>query len=93
MANDSIPRPDAQFHAWRNNLVTYVNAHLADLGVAADEDGGKTAHYMLRWVATAGEKGPWSSAGSAVRTTAIAAVPRAVWSARRTLRYFAEESA
>lgn len=22
------------------------------------EDGGKTAHYMLRWVATTGEKGP-----------------------------------
>ena len=22
------------------------------------EDGGKTAHYMLRWVATSGEKGP-----------------------------------
>ena len=22
-------------------------------------DGGKTAHYMLRWVRTGGEKGPW----------------------------------
>ena len=23
-------------------------------------DAGKTAHYMLRWVSTTGEKGPWS---------------------------------
>ena len=29
------------------------------------EDGGKTAHYMLRWVATTGEKGPWSETASA----------------------------
>ncbi len=28
-------------------------------------DGGKTAHYMLRWVATTGEKGPWSETASA----------------------------
>ena len=35
MANDYIPRPDARFHAWQNNLVTYVNGHLADLGLAA----------------------------------------------------------
>ena len=34
MANDYIPRPDAQFHARRNNFVTYVNGHLADLGLA-----------------------------------------------------------
>ena len=25
------------------------------------EDGGKTANYLLRWVNTKGEKGPWSS--------------------------------
>ena len=31
----------------------------------AGEDGGKTAHYMLRWVATTGEKGPWSETASA----------------------------
>lgn len=24
------------------------------------DDGGKMAHYMLRWVGTKGEKGPWS---------------------------------
>ncbi|MCK4340422.1 MAG: hypothetical protein KAY37_01700, partial [Phycisphaerae bacterium] len=37
MANDYIPRPDAQFHAWQNNFIVYVNNHLADLGlVAAD---------------------------------------------------------
>jgi hypothetical protein len=29
------------------------------------EDGGKTAHYMLRWVSTSGEKGPWSETASA----------------------------
>ena len=28
-------------------------------------DGGQTAHYMLRWVATTGEKGPWSETASA----------------------------
>ena len=27
MANDRIPRPDAEFHAWQNNFVTYVNGH------------------------------------------------------------------
>ena len=29
------------------------------------EDGGQTAHYMLRWVGTTGEKGPWSETASA----------------------------
>jgi len=29
------------------------------------ENGGKTAHYMLRCVATTGEKGPWSETASA----------------------------
>ncbi len=28
-------------------------------------DGGKTAHYMLRWVNTNGDKGPWSETASA----------------------------
>ena len=37
MANDYIPRPDARFHAWQNNLVTYVNAHLAEMGLAAGD--------------------------------------------------------
>jgi hypothetical protein len=31
-------------------------------------DGGKTAHYMLRWVKTSGEKGPWSETVSATIT-------------------------
>lgn len=30
--------------------------------------GGKTAHYMLRWVRTGGEKGPWSETVSATIT-------------------------
>ena len=36
--------------------------YTADFGGA---DGGKTAHYMLRWVNTNGEKGPWSETASA----------------------------
>jgi len=31
-------------------------------------NGGKTAHYMLRWVKTGGEKGPWSETISATIT-------------------------
>ncbi len=111
MANDHIPRPNARFHGWQSNFVTYVNGHLADSGLAAGvmgaetcgrvawasrprscdppptgpselsllsvatrtphviayrgEDGGKTAHYMLRRVGTTGEKGPWSETASA----------------------------
>ncbi|MCC6321210.1 MAG: hypothetical protein IT438_07220 [Phycisphaerales bacterium] len=33
------------------------------------EGGGKTAVYMLRWVSTRGEKGPWSE----VTTATVAA--------------------
>lgn len=29
------------------------------------EDAGKQAHYVLRWVSTSGEKGPWSATESA----------------------------
>ena len=28
-------------------------------------DGGKTAHYMVRWLSTRGEAGPWSETASA----------------------------
>jgi hypothetical protein len=31
----------------------------------AGADGGKIAHYMLRWVSTNGDKGPWSETVSA----------------------------
>ncbi|MBN1392611.1 MAG: hypothetical protein JW947_07390 [Sedimentisphaerales bacterium] len=31
-------------------------------------NGGKTAHYMLRWVKTGGERGPWSETISATIT-------------------------
>ena len=31
----------------------------------AGADGGKTAHYMLRWESTRGEPGPWSDTASA----------------------------
>ncbi len=37
MANDYIPRPDARFHAWQNNFITYVNRHLADSWLAGDD--------------------------------------------------------
>jgi hypothetical protein len=30
------------------------------------EDGGKVAHYMLRWVSAHGDKGPWSETVSAM---------------------------
>ena len=39
MANDHIPRPDAQFRAWQANLVTYGNGHLADSGLVGRRDG------------------------------------------------------
>jgi hypothetical protein len=32
------------------------------------EDGGKTAHYMLRWVRRNGDKGPWSETVGATIT-------------------------
>jgi len=41
MANDYIPRPDARFHAWQSSFVTYVNGHLAGLGLAADVMGAE----------------------------------------------------
>ena len=28
-------------------------------------DGGKTAHYMVRWLSTRGDAGPWSETASA----------------------------
>lgn len=31
-------------------------------------DAGKTAHYMLRWISTRGEQGPWSQTVSATIT-------------------------
>ncbi len=31
-------------------------------------DGGKTAHYMLRWIKSNGNKGPWSETISATIT-------------------------
>ena len=34
----------------------------------AGGDGGKMAHYMLRWVKTGGQKGPWSETISATIT-------------------------
>ncbi|MCK4660107.1 MAG: hypothetical protein KAV82_11350 [Phycisphaerae bacterium] len=36
------------------------------------EDGGKTAHYILRWVATTGEKGPPAIDGPLRTKSAVA---------------------
>jgi hypothetical protein len=33
-----------------------------------ETDAGKMAHYMLRWVANSGEKGPWSETAAATIT-------------------------
>jgi hypothetical protein len=33
--------------------------------VYSGAEGGKTAHYLLRWVSTQGDKGPWSEVVSA----------------------------
>ena len=42
-----------------------VNSRTPYLVDYPGEDGGKTAHYMLRRVATTGEKGPWSETARA----------------------------
>lgn len=34
---DYIPAGDAQFHAWQNNFIVYVNNHLIDLGLVAGD--------------------------------------------------------
>ena len=48
MANDYIPRPDARFHAWRNNFVTYVNGHPTDLGLAAGVMGRACSTLFIK---------------------------------------------
>lgn len=37
MANDYIPRGDAEFNGWLSNFVTYANANLAALGLVAGD--------------------------------------------------------
>jgi hypothetical protein len=36
MALDYIPSSDAYFDVWQQNFYSYINAHLAELGLAAD---------------------------------------------------------
>ena len=36
----------------------HLDAALADLRLAAD--AGKSVYYLLRWVSTKGQPGPWS---------------------------------
>jgi hypothetical protein len=42
-----------------------VDIRTPHLGSFAGADAGKAAHYMLRWISTTGEKGPWSETASA----------------------------
>jgi hypothetical protein len=35
MSTDFLPSPDADFDIWQHNFYTYVNAHLAELGLTA----------------------------------------------------------
>ena len=46
----------------RSSLLDTRTPYTADY---AGADAKKTAHYMLRWVNTKGEKGPWSETASA----------------------------
>lgn len=34
---DYIPAPDAEFHAWQANFVSYANANLVALGLVAGD--------------------------------------------------------
>jgi hypothetical protein len=54
MANDYIPRSDAEFNAWQANFVASANANLAGLGLVAAD---------LTPIITV--QGAWSSAYSA----------------------------
>ncbi len=49
----------------RGSQATRQPGNEATRQTVAGEDGGQTAHYMLRWVSTGGEKGPWSETASA----------------------------
>ena len=53
-----------------DNELTYVatDSKTPYLTVYDGSDGGKVAHYMLRWVSTRGDAGPWSQTVSATIT-------------------------
>lgn len=67
MAADYIPSEDGAFDTWQQAFVTYLSANAAALGIdpVAGAEGGKRAHYMLRWENTRGEPAPWSETASA----------------------------
>lgn len=56
------PADPAEF---RLIAVDPVTPYVVEYGGA---DAGKTAHYLLRWVNTRGERGPWSETASATIT-------------------------
>ena len=46
-------------------LLNSVSSCSSDAHEYPGTDGGKQAHYMLRWVNTRGETGPWSETATA----------------------------
>jgi len=52
LANQNAQSYDPLF--WRRDTIDFPAA-----------DGGKNAHYLLRWVNSKGDKGPWSETASA----------------------------
>ncbi|MCK4342738.1 MAG: hypothetical protein KAY37_13555 [Phycisphaerae bacterium] len=49
----------------RNPQSSIRNRHAPAAAEFTGPDGGQTAHYMLRWLSTRGEAGPWSETASA----------------------------
>jgi hypothetical protein len=58
----SVPADPSELHFLGLDTRT---PYVAEYG---GEDGGKTAYYMLRWVNSKGEQGPWSQTVSATIT-------------------------
>ena len=52
---------------WNPGELTFllVSTRTPAVALFTGPDGGKTAHYMLRWLSTRGETGPWGEMVSA----------------------------
>ncbi|MBD0372172.1 MAG: hypothetical protein ICV60_15125 [Pyrinomonadaceae bacterium] len=48
---DYIPRPDAEFNNWQANFISYLNSHMAELGLSAADLSLLTA-AQLQWANT-----------------------------------------
>jgi hypothetical protein len=51
--------------AHHNRQSTIRNRHASAVAEFTGPDGGKTAHYMVKWLSTRSEAGPWSETASA----------------------------